>query len=138
MSVPVVVAAFVAGIVFERQWVQTSSQQRSPAITSTLDQVGAASKAEQDPAPHQPAAPKAEHDPAPQPKQPLRQEKITEGMRTIEAAWRVAIYAEHLLAVKTGACYGARLFVVALKCAPTWHKWMVLRTSTSELYESLA
>jgi hypothetical protein len=108
ISVPVVVAAFVAGIVFERQRSQSSSQQQPHAATSTFDQVGAASKAEQSPAPYQPAAPKAEQDPAPQPKQALRQEKITEGMRTIEAAWRVAIYAEHLLAVKIGACYGAR------------------------------
>lgn len=108
ISVPVIAAAFVAGIVFERQRAQTSSQEHPPAMTSTSAQIGAEPKAEQDPAPHQPDAPKTEQDPAPQPNEALRQRKITEGMQTIEAAWRVAIYAEHLLAVKTGACYGAR------------------------------
>ena len=29
-------------------------------------------------------------------------------MQAIEAAWRVAIDSEHLLAVRIGACYGAR------------------------------
>ena len=106
--VPVVAAAFVAGIVFERQRVQISSQEHPPAITSTPTQIGAEPKAEQDPAPSQPDALKTEQDPASQPEKALRQKKIAEGMQTIEAAWRVAIYAEHLLAVKTGACYGAR------------------------------
>jgi hypothetical protein len=106
ISVPVVLAAFVAGVVFERQRVQSSSPQQPPALGSTA--AGAGSKAEQDPAPYQPAASKADQDPAPQPKQALRQEKSAEAMQTIEAAWRVAIYAEHLLAVKIGACYGTR------------------------------
>ena len=108
ISVPVVVAAFVAGVVFERQRAQTWSQQQPPAMASTPGQAGTAPKAEQDPAPHQEAASKGEQDRAPQPEQASRQEKITQGMQAIEAAWRVAIYAEHLLAVKIGACYGAR------------------------------
>ena len=108
ISVPVVLAAFVAGVVFERQRVQSSSQQQSPALASTPGQAGTTTKAEQDPAPYQPAASKSEQDPASQPKQGSRQEKTIEAMEVIEAAWRVAIYAEHLLAVKIGTCYGAR------------------------------
>jgi hypothetical protein len=120
ISVPVVAAAFVAGIVFERQRVQTSSQEHPPAITSTPGQIGAASKAEQDPAPYQADARKTEQDRAPQPNQTLRQKKITEGMQTIEAAWRVAIYAEHLLAVKTGTCYGARFIRRGAEVQADW------------------
>jgi hypothetical protein len=108
ISVPVIVGAFVAGVVFERQRAQTWSQQQPPALASTPDQAGTAPKAEQDPAPYQEAASKAEQDRALQPEQASRQEKITQGMQAIEAAWRVAIYAEHLFAVKTGVCYGAR------------------------------
>jgi hypothetical protein len=108
ISVPVVVAAFVAGVVFERQRVETSSQPQSPSISSTQGQARTASKAEQDPAPYQTAASKEEQDPASQLKPASHQDKITEGMQAIEAAWRVAIYAEHLLAVKIGVCYGTR------------------------------
>ena len=108
ISVPVVAAAFVAGVVFERQRGQTGWQQQPPAMASMPGQAGTAPKAEQDPAPYHEAASKPEQERAPQPKQASRQEKITETMQAIEAAWRVAIYAEHLLAVKIGACYGAR------------------------------
>ena len=105
--VPVIAAAFVAGIVFERQWVQTSSPQLA-TTASTPAEAGPATKVEQDPAPYQPAVSKREQDPAPQAKHASRLEKIAEAMQVIEAAWRVAIYAEHLLAVKVGTCYGAR------------------------------
>ena len=101
ISVPVIVAAFVAGVVFERQ------RQQPPAMASAPGQADTATKAEQDPAPYQPAVSTNEQDPVLRP-QASRQEKITQGMQAIEAAWRVAIYAEHLLAVKIGACYGAR------------------------------
>jgi hypothetical protein len=94
ISVPVCVAAFVAGIVFERQRVQTSSVQQPSAIATTPGQPATISKAQQDP--------------VPQPKQASRQEKITQGMQEIEAAWRTAIDSERLLAVKIGPCYGAR------------------------------
>ena len=109
ISVPVVAAAFVAGIVFERQRVQTSSLQQPPAISSRPSGAGSTSKAEQDPAPYQAATTsKEEQDPNPQSKQASRREKISEGMQAIEDAWRAAIDAQQLLAVKTGVCYGAR------------------------------
>jgi hypothetical protein len=109
ISVPVVAAAFVAGIVFERQRVQTSSLQQPPAISSRPGGAGTTSKAEQDPAPSQAATTsKGEQDPNPQSKQASRHEKISERMQAIEDAWRAAIDAEQLLAVKNGVCYGAR------------------------------
>jgi hypothetical protein len=109
ISVPVVAAAFVAGIVFERQRVQTLSVQQAPAISSRPSEAGSTSKAEHDPVPYKGAsASKGDHDPNPQSKQASRREKISEGMQAIENAWREAIDAEQLLAVKTGVCYGAR------------------------------
>jgi hypothetical protein len=109
IAVPVVAAAFVAGIVFERQRVQTLSIQQPPAIASRPSEAGSTSKAEQDPAPYQAATTsKGEHDPSPRSKQASRHGKISEGMQAIENAWREAIDAEQLLAVKTGVCYGAR------------------------------
>jgi hypothetical protein len=109
ISVPVIAAAFVAGIVFERQRVQNSSLQRPSAIASTPGEAGTASKAEQDPAPYQASTGSmGEQGPDPQSKQTSRQAKINEGMQAIEAAWRAAIDAEHLLAVKIGVCYGTR------------------------------
>ena len=108
VSVPIVVGAFVAGIVFERQRVQTSSLETLPPIASKRGP-GTAFKEEQDPAPYQTGTvSKEQQDLAPQGKQAARQEKITEAMWAIEAAWRAAIDAEHLLAVKIGTCYGAR------------------------------
>src|SRR5215204_1304187 len=84
ITVPVVAAAFVAGIVFERQRVQTSRLQ-VPGVTSG-GPADIASKTDQDPAPYQAAtAPKEQQHPAPEAKEAARQEKITQAMRAIAA-----------------------------------------------------
>jgi hypothetical protein len=108
ISVPVLVGAFVAGVVFERQRVQTSSPKQLSVIPSTPGAVAAPSKAVTDPVPYQAPPSKGDEDPAPEARQVLREEKVAEAMQAIERAWRAAIEAEHLLAVKIGTCYGTR------------------------------
>jgi hypothetical protein len=87
LSVPLLLAAFVAGVVFERYRLQTWS-----------------------PAPGQTAsAPKAQQWSAPQPRELSRNQKIGAAMEAIEAAWRMAIEGEDLFAVRHSSnCYSAR------------------------------
>ena len=85
LSVPVFLATFVAGVVFERYRVQTWSP----------------------PAPEQAA--KAQQWSAPKARELSRDQKIVAAMQAIEAAWRMAIEGEDLFAVRHSAnCYSAR------------------------------
>src|ERR1700754_1772154 len=88
VSVPLLLAAFVAGIVFERYRAQSLSVEGLvPA------EPAAASKAQQQPAPQTRS----------------REQQIVAAMQAIESAWRTAIEGEDLFAVRhSETCYSAR------------------------------
>jgi hypothetical protein len=88
VSVPLLLAAFVAGIVFERYRAQSLSVEGLvPAQTA------AASKAQQELAPQNRS----------------REQQIIAAMQAIESAWRTAIEGEDLFAVRhSETCYSAR------------------------------
>jgi hypothetical protein len=85
LSVPLLLAAFVAGVVFERYRVQTSSPP-APAHAAKTQQWS-----------------------APQARELSREQKIAAAVQAIEANWRMAIEGEDLFAVRHSTnCYSAR------------------------------
>jgi hypothetical protein len=87
LSVPLLLAVFVAGVVFERYRVQTWSPAPGQAATAA----------------------KAQQWSAPQARQLSRDQKIAAAMQAIEVNWRMAIDGEDLFAVRHSTnCYSAR------------------------------
>jgi pyruvate/2-oxoglutarate dehydrogenase complex dihydrolipoamide acyltransferase (E2) component len=114
LTAPLLVGAFVGGIVFERHRPQTASIQTVPAPSPPVAApAGDPPKAQELPKeiapPQTAAAAPLQQEAAPPPKERSpREQKIEEAMQAIQAAWQVAIDNEQLLAVKTGTCYGGR------------------------------
>jgi hypothetical protein len=87
LSVPLLLAVFVAGVVFERYRVQTWSPAPGQAATAA----------------------KAQQWSAPQARELSRDQKIAAAMQAIEVNWRMAIEGEDLFAVRHSTnCYSAR------------------------------
>jgi hypothetical protein len=88
LIVPLLSAAFVGGIVFERHRAQLSPLERPPPSRSATSSQGA---------------------PTPPAGELSREQKIRTAMQAIETAWRTAIERENLFAVRHSAnCYSAR------------------------------
>lgn len=107
-TTPLVVAAFVAGVVFERYRAQPPVAERMPDAASVTAGPVASSKT-QEPVRKTATADLQTRGPAaPEPDELPRDKNLAKALEAIEAAWRAASDGEQLLAVKIGTCYGAR------------------------------
>lgn len=108
-ALPLLLAAFVGGVVFEQNRHQTPSIQGASASLSALsvDDRSFTKAQERVPAQIATVSPLLTETTPPSTSNSL-EPKIDEAMQAIRAAWEDAIDNERLLAVKMGSCYGGR------------------------------